>query len=197
MIKYNDKYDTLLSEYKPLEIACNKDAIQPKNALYSELDKNIDFLIKAHTIEWENYIKEAAKAEQLRIFIENHKLTEINCILANSIFIRKKMLDCIFECAVGHNAGRSKSAQSELKQILELIDNDILAKYFNNNEFLNSTLCWKISCENSFGNWQEILNYIWENKFSNISVKRPNFERMQYRQISEMISKWKNENKDS
>ena len=107
------------------------------------------------------------------------------------------MLDCIFECAVGHNAGRSKSAQSELKQILELIDNDILAKYFNNNEFLNSTLCWKISCENSFGNWQEILNYIWENKFSNISVKRPNFERMQYRQISEMISKWKNENKDS
>ncbi len=197
MIKYNDKYDTLLSEYKTLEIACNKDAIQPKNALYSELDKNIDFLIKAHTIEWENYIKEAAKAEQLRIFIENHKLTEINCILANSIFIRKKMLDCIFECAVGHNAGRSKSAQSELKQILELIDNDILAKYFNNNEFLNSTLCWKISCENSFGNWQEILNYIWENKFSNISVKRPNFERMQYRQISEMISKWKNENKDS
>lgn len=197
MIKYNDKYDTLLSEYKTLEIACNKDAIQPKNALYSELDKNIDFLIKAHTIEWENYIKEATKAEQLRIFIENHKLTEINCILANSIFIRKKMLDCIFECAVGHNAGRSKSAQSELKQILELIDNDILAKYFNNNEFLNSTLCWKISCENSFGNWQEILNYIWENKFSNISVKRPNFERMQYRQISEMISKWKNENKDS
>lgn len=106
----------------------------------------------------DNFYNEPESVMALRDEIKNSASVVFNTLMGNYPDLRRNLLNTVFKCIIGNLGGYSWYAQKDLKEIMNIISDDVYIKYFENAEYLDVDLLWAISIKKINQRWnQEIL----------------------------------------
>lgn len=189
MVAKNPQMDlylrTVKEKYQKIQCACEDEFTKIEQEdlnFYHEINKIVDELYDAH-IGFNNFYKEPIPAENLYNYVRDHG-NEVIELLKKYDKIRVSLINILFECIIGYGSGYSWKAQEHLNLTFSIITEEIWKVYFENQEYLDTSLLWGISSSGPYERWINKLNEI-KNRFLRIEdiISRNQLEPEKYRRI--------------
>lgn len=164
----DSKYREIREKFDKIERACISEFEKVEKVhlnTYCEVTQLVDDLREIHN-GFYNFYNEPKAAKKLLNFIEKNREQVLN-ILQKYNKIRMDFINIVFECIVGNGSGFSWNAQDDLNKIIHNLAEEILKKYFENEEFLDTALLWEISSSTLYERWIDVLEQL-KKRYPNI-----------------------------